>query len=188
MSVSRVLLDDLARALIADEAGRRQLRESGGALFGFKDGEDTVIACAYGPGPRARHRRAAFEPHTATTQLLMDAVRESSDARYRYLGSWHSHPGGLPRPSGPDIETTERVASEPHVLLPDPLVLIQATRPGPEGVIIGELRAWRWEPDARWLMPCRIESIDLEQRFCPRVMLPAAWHRRPQVLEPEPTS
>jgi proteasome lid subunit RPN8/RPN11 len=117
----------------------------------------------------------------------MDAVREHSEARYRYLGSWHSHPGGLPRPSGPDIATTEEVAAEPGVLLPDPLVLIQATRPGPDRVIIGELRAWRWEPEARWVMPCRIEPIDLEQRLCPRVTLPAGWHRRPQLLDPEPS-
>lgn len=183
-----VYLDNRARELIAAEARRWPRRESGGALFGFHDADDLVVACAYGPGPRAKHRRATFEPHPATTGLLMDAVRNHSEARYRYLGSWHSHPGGLPRPSGPDIQTTERVASEPHVLLPDPLVLIQATQPGPRGVTIAELRAWHWEPRQTWLMPEPIETICLDERFCPHVPVPAGWHRKPQVLLPEQSS
>lgn len=186
MSVGRVLLDSRARILIATEAKRRRARETGGALFGFEDGEDTVIACAYGPGPRAKHRRAAFEPHPATTQLLMDAVRNYSEARYRYLGSWHSHPGGAPSPSGRDVETTARVASEADVLLPTPLVLIQATQPRSEAAIVGELRAWRWEAEVRQLLPEPIEAVDLEERFCPLVAVPAGWHRKPWELSAGP--
>ena len=182
-----LLIDRRARELIAQEAKLRVRRESGGALFGFRDRDDVVIACAYGPGRRAKHRRTTFEPHPQTTGLLMNAVREHSEARYRYVGSWHSHPGGLPRPSGPDISTTETVAGEPAVRLPDPLLLIQATRPGPEGVVLGELRAWRWQQKLGWLMPCQIETVDLEERLCPVVPVPAGWGRPVQELSPDPT-
>jgi integrative and conjugative element protein (TIGR02256 family) len=181
----RVYLESRARALIAVEAAAWPHKESGGALFGFRDAGDLIVACAYGPGPRAKHRRTTFEPHRETTGLLMEAVREHSEARYRYLGSWHSHPGGVPRPSGTDILTTEQVAGEPEVLLPDPLVLIQATRCGPEGVCIGEFRAWRWDPNECWLLPAQLEEIDLEERLCPIVSIPAGWHRRPWRLSPD---
>lgn len=180
MSERLVILDARARALIEAETAVHPRRETGGALFGFRDGDDVVVSCAYGPGPRARHRRANFEPHPETTAALMKAVREESEARYRYLGSWHSHPGGMARPSGRDIATTEEVANEPGVLLPDPVMMIQASRPGQ----VGELRAWRWDPATDWLLPCRIEVLDLEQRFCPIVALPRSWHRKPWVLSP----
>jgi integrative and conjugative element protein (TIGR02256 family) len=167
--MSPVWLDQRARALIAQEAAARKRVETGGALFGFADGEEVVVACAYAPGPRAKHRPTTFEPHPATTAAVMEAVREESQARYRYLGSWHSHPGGVARPSGRDIATTERVASEPEVLLPQPLVLIQATRRAGSTVVAGELRAWLWDPASAWLLPAGIEDIELELRFCPVV-------------------
>lgn len=181
-----MLLDSQARTLITTEAERRGTRETGGALFGFEDDRNTVIACAYGPGPRAKHRRASFEPHPATTQLLMDAVRDRSEARYRYLGSWHSHPGGAPSPSGRDVETTARVAGEADVLLPTPLVLIQATERRPKAHVAGELCAWRWEPGQQRLLPEPIEVIELDERFCPLVAVPAGWHRQRWVLSADP--
>ena len=183
MSVTDVVWLDLrARALIEHETRARPRVETGGALFGFADGDDVAVACAYGPGPRAKHRRTTFEPHPATTAALMDAVRETSDSRFRYLGSWHSHPGGPPRPSGQDVKTTERVANEQEVLLPQPLVLIQSTRSRTGGFEEGELRAWRWQAEHAWLMPCRIEPVELNELFCPRVELPAGWRRPPHVL------
>lgn len=177
-----IVLDARARALIAAETKIHPRRETGGALFGFMDGQDVVVACAYGPGPRAKHRRTSFEPHSAATGVLMETVRVESEARYRYLGSWHSHPGGIARPSGRDIATTEEVANEPAVLLPEPLMMIQASRGGDAG----ELRAWRWDPKAEWLLPCRIEVLELEQLFCPVVPLPRSWHRKPWVMDPSP--
>jgi len=181
-----VLLEARAQGLIEHETRKRPRTETGGALFGFVDEGDLVVAGAYGPGPRAKHRRTTFEPHAATTGALMDAVREHSKARYRYIGSWHSHPGGVPRPSGPDIATTERVASEPEVQLACPLVLIQASSPQPSGVAIGDLRAWRWSPELTWLMPLEIELIDLDERFCPAVEVPAGWGRGKHLLSPDP--
>ena len=180
-----VWLDVHARALIEHETRKRPHVESGGALFGFGDGHDVVIAGAYGPGPRAKHRRTTFEPHPQTTALLMDAVREHSQARYRYLGSWHSHPGGPPRPSGQDVATTERVSAEPEVLLTRPLMLIQSTCSQADQMHVAQLRAWRWHPEIAWLLPCDIEPITLEQRLCPSVQIPAGWRRHPHVLTPD---
>lgn len=185
--IATVWLDAQARAAIAAEAISRPRTETGGALFGYAQGGDVVVACAYGPGPRAKHRRTTFEPHAATTQMLIDAVYDGSDARYRYLGSWHSHPLGVPRPSGTDIRTSEDVAHDTAVALPEPLVLIQATRRAAGSAVEpGELRAWRWSARERWLMPCELEPVELAERYCPVVCVRPGRLRRDVAMTPGP--
>lgn len=182
LSRTRVWLDERAEALILAQAAKRPRTETGGALFGYADGDELVIACAYGPGPRAKHRRTTFEPHPATTDLLIDAVRAESQGRYRYLGSWHTHPGGRARPSGTDVETSERVASEPAVQLPEPLVLIQATSANGRVAKPTELRAWRWSAAERWLLPCAVERCRLAERWCPRPRRFSCWFCVPHLV------
>jgi integrative and conjugative element protein (TIGR02256 family) len=183
--MTTIWLDNRARALIEYEACLRPRVESGGALFGWEAGDDTVIACAYGPGPRARHRATTFEPHPATTDRLIDAVHHATEGRYRYLGSWHSHPNGSARPSGTDVATTAAVADEPEVRLPSPVLIIQATRRTPTATVAHELRAWRWDLDQDWLLPAAVKAVELDGPSCPSVELPRSWARRPQVMRPD---
>jgi integrative and conjugative element protein (TIGR02256 family) len=173
-----VWIDERARAVIETEAVSRARAETGGALFGFGSDYELVVVCAYGPGPRAKHRRHSFEPHPATTDALMRAVRNSSERRYRYLGSWHSHPGGAPRPSGTDVLTTEYVANESEVRLPRPLVMIQATELRRGTPVLGQLRAWHWSTEESWLLPSDLENTWLEERFCPCVEVTVGRIRR----------
>jgi integrative and conjugative element protein (TIGR02256 family) len=179
-----VWIDVAAQALIEEETLKRSRVETGGALFGYTTDHDVVIACAYGPGPRARHRRTTFEPHPATTQSLIDAIWTESEARYRYVGSWHSHPGGIPRPSGTDVKTTEAVATEPHVGLAQPVVLIQSTRRHEDRVELADARAWRWSRHDVWLLPCELVAVELEERYCPLVEVPGGRLRGSEVLSP----
>lgn len=183
--ISTIWLDVRSSVLIEHEAAKRPRVETGGALFGFGSGEELVVACAYGPGPRAKHRRSSFEPHRGTTDALIRAVWNASDGRYRYLGSWHTHPGGSARPSATDLHTTESVARDSAVRLPRPLVLIQATRLGDGGPVMSERRVWHWSTDSEWLLPCELESFDLENRLCPEVSVPAGRMRGPQLLRPD---
>jgi len=164
-----VRLDIRAREALSIEARRRRRRETGGALFGFLDGEDVVVACAYGPGPRARHRARSFEPHRGTTEGLMAAVRATSKQRYRFLGSWHTHPGGVAVPSGRDTQTAAEIAGHAEVLLPSPLLIIQATRPKVRGSELAELAAWRWDAAGELMLLEPIEPIELEERWCPEL-------------------
>jgi integrative and conjugative element protein (TIGR02256 family) len=181
-----IWLDPRARVLIEQETLKRPRVETGGALFGYEDGESVVVGCAYGPGPRAKHRPTSFEPHSATTRALMDAVRTASGCRYRYLGSWHSHPGGAACPSAQDAATARLVAREPQVLLPQPILLIQASLLGSAGVTLAELGAWRLgASDA--LERCEISSVQIEVRRCPPVKLRWGVRRRRHVLSPEPS-
>ena len=104
----------------------------------------------------------------------MHAVRKASRQRYRFLGSWHTHPGGLPFPSGRDVATAGEIAADAAVLLPSPVVLIQATRRHGRGAQPTELAAWRWDPVARGLGGDAIEAIELKHRWCPVVMIGCA--------------
>lgn len=183
--MTTVWLDARARAVIALETQKRPRTETGGALFGYGSDDELVVACAYGPGPGAKHRRTSFEPDRRTTAALIQAVWSISERRYRYLGSWHSHPAGPARPSAQDIKTTEVVASENDVRLPSPLVLIQATHPGTNMNSLAELRAWRWAPEWTWLLPCEIETIELGERWCPTVTLKPR-RRSSAILSPDP--
>jgi hypothetical protein len=114
----------------------------------------------------------------------MRTVKRNSECRYRYLGTWHTHPGGAPRPSGTDVLTTEHVANEPEVGLPRPLVMIQATEPHQGTTALAQLRAWHWSMEESWLLPCGLENTWLEERFCPCVKVTAGRIRRQsQTLE-----
>ncbi|MCU1676709.1 MAG: hypothetical protein JWM93_1467 [Frankiales bacterium] len=180
-----VWLDESAHTTLRAHAIVRRRQETGGPLLGYQDGEDTVIACAYGPGPRARHRATTFEPHRPTTQAVIDVVAAHSDGRYRFLGSWHTHPGGSPRPSSTDLASLESIASETEVGVPRPIMLIQATRAGRHEVIAEDLRAWIWDPQEQWAMPASLRITKLEATYCPVVQVPRSGRCKPAALRPD---
>jgi integrative and conjugative element protein (TIGR02256 family) len=144
----RVWIAREARAQIEREARRFRLRETGGPLFGFDDEatDDVVIVGAGGPGPRAKHRRRLFIPDRSAVGRAIARVHEASTGRYAFLGSWHTHPLGRPRPSPTDVTTARDVAGDVATALPRPLVVIQATNPLRRTLRDRDLRAYRWTP------------------------------------------
>jgi len=109
---------------IRDETLKYPTLETGGALFGWRDANQCVIACAGDPGPRARHRPYSFEADRRHNQSLINRIHQKSQGRYRFLGSWHSHPGTRITPSIRDSTTAQEIATEALVDLSEPLVLI----------------------------------------------------------------
>jgi integrative and conjugative element protein (TIGR02256 family) len=158
-----VWLDERAREVIRTEAKKRRFLETGGALFGYEgDDGDVVVARAFGPGRRAKHRRRSFAPDRQETARLIRRVWQDSERRYRFLGSWHTHPHGRAVPSGVDTETARDLASQDDLRLPEPVVVIQATR-GVRHVELGELRAWRLHRGTEWLGHATFELVRLEE-------------------------
>lgn len=178
-----IWIDAVALRAIRQHAVGRRNTETGGALIGYEHDDEIVVACAYGPGPRARHRRTTFQPHRRTTQAVIDAVSECSRGRYRFLGSWHTHPGGEARPSGIDIASLEAMANQPDVRLARPIMLIQATRAHRGGVVASEMRAWTWDQATRWALPAALLEVGLEAPSCPVVSLEMIA-RKPTSLDP----
>lgn len=93
----------MARGVLAKAMRLARVRaplETGGLLLGdVVDGEARILAVT-GPGRRAQRRRFAFEADRAHDNRLLDRVLP----RLRYLGDWHTHPGGHPVLSGTDEE------------------------------------------------------------------------------------
>jgi integrative and conjugative element protein (TIGR02256 family) len=56
-------------------------------------------------------------------QWLLRLFRQSGGESF-YLGEWHSHPNGRPRPSHTDYETMKRISENPNVRIQTPLLLI----------------------------------------------------------------
>lgn len=182
MFVKPVFLDERARELIEREAVARRLRETGGAVFGWEGDEGLVVACATGPGPNAKHRPRSFQPAPGTTRAAIDAVREASDGRYGFLGSWHTHPLATPVPSKIDIGTAEAMAAQVDLLLPAPLILIVSTTGTKLRVVPQTMRAWRWIPEEGCLRAAEINHCLLPERYCPPAALLFADELVPEAL------
>lgn len=178
--MTAVLLDTHARAVLDREAVSRRLRETGGALFGWRQDDHIIVACASGPGPGAQHRLRSFQPAPGVTATLIRRVRHASVGRYGYLGSWHTHPLTSPRPSGVDTETARAMADQKDLKLARPLLLILSTTGTSRRVAAGELRGWVWSSAGDGLVKASVESVDLQERYCPPddLLFAAAVNRR----------
>ncbi len=157
-----IWLDLVARAQIEREARRHRFLETGGPLFGFddEDSDEVVIVGAGGPGPRARHRPRSFIPDRNAVDRAIARVHDSSDGRYGFIGSWHTHPFGRPAPSATDVATAWAIAGDAEADLPRPLLLIQATGPLRKTLRDSDLRAFRWQIFRPRLEPRVLAVVD----------------------------
>lgn len=78
--------------------------ETGGCLAGYypKDTDDVVVTHVIGPGPAASHKRTKFVADRIFHDEELAVLWETSRRRIRYVGDWHSHPGGSSRLSSLD--------------------------------------------------------------------------------------
>lgn len=120
----RCWFDRQALTELLAEASRWQLRETGGALLGWRDGDETVVARVLGPGPNARHGRRYFEPDTEWQNAQGRRIYGESGRTIAFLGDWHTHPLGAPRPSRQDERTARMLAEDEHFRTPLPLYAI----------------------------------------------------------------
>ncbi|MBI3568898.1 MAG: Mov34/MPN/PAD-1 family protein [Gemmatimonadetes bacterium] len=124
------ILCEVERA-IAREAEARVGLETGGVLIGFTDQSRNavVVVGASGPGPRARHRRDAFNRDRAFCQAYLDAAAQRSGGRIDFVGEWHKHREPDPYPSPTDQATYRALAADPRAGLAQVVVLIAGTTP-----------------------------------------------------------
>jgi integrative and conjugative element protein (TIGR02256 family) len=155
-----VWLDALARDVLAEEAAKRRLLETGGPIFGYESEGDVVVAKLYGPGRSARHRRASFSCAIEWIAACIEETFSESDGRWWYLGEWHTHPLGRPTPSRQDVQAVARIAEAADVELPRPTILIQGTKLFRRRVHMDRLAAYQWNADQAKLIerPIRLAS------------------------------
>jgi integrative and conjugative element protein (TIGR02256 family) len=162
--LTTVWLDPDARRKIAREATRFRFLETGGPLFGFGDEDALVVVAAAGPGPRARHRPMSFGPDRDAVARAIDRVWELGERRYRYLGSWHTHPRGRATPSRRDRLTAAEMSEDAGLNLPCPLIMIQSTWPARRIVSNRDLRAHHYDPLRANLVPALVRSVMESER------------------------
>lgn len=147
----RLWLVEDAQLLIRSETLDKHPSETGGPLFGYEHQSAVVVTRVFGPGSQARHRPWMFEPDREAVQSAINRVARESRGAERYLGSWHSHPFGIARPSPLDRRTVRHVAADGDAGCPQPVILIQATLLRLSGARPGSLRAYQWKTPARRL-------------------------------------
>lgn len=118
----------LPAAVIADmvrEAWRTWPIETGGVLLGSARGAGAQVGRLVGPGPAARHERRSFTPDE-DWQAAEVAAAWAADPTVRYLGDWHTHPGGAARLSADDIAAMRMIAASADAYNPEPFMLVVA--------------------------------------------------------------
>jgi integrative and conjugative element protein (TIGR02256 family) len=125
-----VEFDRAALVAIARESQRAYPLETGGILMGVRsaDGRRVRVCAVIGPGPRATHEVDAFAPDQRWQEREVARVYETSGRITIYLGDWHTHPDGLPRPSRRDESTAFTIASAPAARAPRPIMAIVSVR------------------------------------------------------------
>jgi integrative and conjugative element protein (TIGR02256 family) len=101
--------------------------ETGGVLLGYGvDDDQVVVETMIGPGPRATHRRNRFEPDSRWQRTQIAEAYVRSGRISRYLGDWHSHPGGSANPSRRDQRTARRIGRHRGAKARRPVMLIMS--------------------------------------------------------------
>ncbi len=146
-----VWLAAAALELMLAEASTREPLETGGMLLGWQGEGDAgvVVARVLGPGPGATHRRTRFVPDGRWQRGALAEAYERSGRVLRYLGDWHSHPGGGSTPSARDLRTAKKIARRHSARMPTPLTLILAGSTERE-----------WRPRAHRLLDGRLVPVE----------------------------
>lgn len=129
----RLWLPEAVLRQLDEEASRLAPLETGGVLLGWGlDHEEVVVADLVGPGPNATHRCDRFEPDTHWQRLGIAEAYARSGRIHRYLGDWHSHPGGSTTPSRRDSRTARKISRHRAARARRPVMLI----------VSGDERSW----------------------------------------------
>jgi integrative and conjugative element protein (TIGR02256 family) len=120
----RCWIDERAFEAMHTEAARWRLRETGGALLGWRSGDDAVVAQALGPGPDAKHGLSSFEPDGPWQTAEGQRIYKETERCVAYIGDWHTHPIGPPRPSFQDRKAARLIADDDGFRAPNPLSAI----------------------------------------------------------------
>jgi integrative and conjugative element protein (TIGR02256 family) len=102
--LSRAALNEMRAEARRGARTRGELIETGGMLLGAID-ESTRVAyldVAAGPPPDSALSSIYFDHGTLGTQEIVDRYRSVSAQAISFVGMWHTHPYGRPRPSETD--------------------------------------------------------------------------------------
>ena len=113
---------------IADHGRDKYPHEFGGLLLGrysrnnkMVEIKDTVLPLKY------ESSRYHFERGSEGLNEILE-MHYTATPSLIYVGEWHTHPDGPARPSGTDLKAMRELASDPAVLINNPVLLILEMR------------------------------------------------------------
>jgi integrative and conjugative element protein (TIGR02256 family) len=100
--------------------------ETGGLLFGERNELLKIVWVddISGPPPDSSHSRSGFVCGTHGTAELAREKGDRTKGSVRFLGMWHTHPGGMPLPSATDMQGIEQLIETTHTSRGRSLMLI----------------------------------------------------------------
>ncbi len=136
-SVDSIYTVEIAPACLQamlDLANEHSPNEIGTALIGCYSSDHTqakILELA--PiAPDSAGRRMSYVRGAAGLRTFFRTIFMKSKGERYYVGEWHSHPGGVPFPSGTDDQNVFDVARDPKECCPECILIIIST-----GVDIG---------------------------------------------------
>ena len=69
-------------------------------------------------------RRSAFVRGTKKLKDFLSSLWRSTTPRLHYIGEWHTHPDGVPEPSGTDRDSMWAIATDEREMCPEPILVI----------------------------------------------------------------
>jgi integrative and conjugative element protein (TIGR02256 family) len=112
-----VTVTDTCRAAVSRYAATAEDgRETGGILLGHHRERPRPILDAVhagDAGPRAVRQAAAFRRDVQHAQALADLAYRTDGSVW--IGEWHTHPSGPPRPSRRDLTSYRRLLRDPEL-------------------------------------------------------------------------
>jgi integrative and conjugative element protein (TIGR02256 family) len=106
-------------------------REAGGQLFGIVTDEKVIVYEASRPHRRDERGRYHFRSHPETARIAIAAAHAKG---LLFLGEWHTHAEGKPRPSWEDIQAMRTITARSKLNTSGSLLLIRGTSPVPTGL------------------------------------------------------
>lgn len=104
-------------------------KETGGVLMGYKKEKEIGITHLIGPGPNAIHEKYSFTPDNDYHEKEIARIYKSTGKDITYIGDWHTHPGNAAYLSERDKKTLRNISANKMSRLPEPLMIIVATKP-----------------------------------------------------------
>ncbi|MBD3174203.1 MAG: hypothetical protein GF320_03410 [Armatimonadia bacterium] len=81
------------------------------------------------PAPTdSHHSKTGFERGAQGLQEYLDALWQANGERY--VGEWHSHPGGSGTPSSQDLHQMRQIAADAKYACPTPALVVVGLGPG----------------------------------------------------------
>jgi integrative and conjugative element protein (TIGR02256 family) len=123
-------LDSEAQGRLLELCDQADKWETGGVLIGhYASSLDCAIVTEVTSPPEDSARgRTWFQRGVVGLRSLF--LNRWAEERQSYLGDWHFHPGGLPKPSGIDISQMQALAGNKRVRCPYPVLVIVGERDG----------------------------------------------------------